>query len=316
MWALKHLVLLTPTDLKKQCLEELEPGWLVQLICGDTEDEALFARTKSERELIGEEDEDEDEDMHMSLCEDSIGRPWPRPARYRTSTARSSGERMRSPRVGRAKRRLEALRETELNLGRKARDDDLAIQEQALNFIRNLIGPPGSAGVGSDTTDDTTEMIDYVFSELSQDRLFEILASKLRVKVLHPFNRRHPGGRESKVLYPQAEIIKAVVLILVHMAASIPRHRQLVIAQTELLKLLTNHFNSKDKDVRVALCYLLTNLVCHDDSSDVQACEQRALELKRLGFLHKLEGLEHEDGELDVRERAKAALWQMKQGHE
>jgi len=51
-----------------------------------------------------------------------------------------------------------------------------------------------------------------------------------------------------------------------------------------------------------------------DDQSDGEACASRADALKKLGFLQKLEMLE-QDPELNVRERAKSALWQMKQSY-
>ncbi|KAI8273495.1 hypothetical protein K4K60_010840 [Colletotrichum sp. SAR11_57] len=309
LWALKHFVHAVDPETKKQCLEELESGWLVQLICDDTEDDALFlARSKMDKQNAIDVGDDMDGDVEMDQP-DSLSRSWlsssippqdvdgKRPAKFRQTEAR-----------------LAALREAELNPLRKARNDDLAIQEQGLDFIRNLIGAAGS-GSSTESANETTEMIDYLFSELGQDRFFDILARKLQAKVLHPTSRRAVGsaaGREARVLYPQAKIIEAVVFILVHMAASIPKHRQLVIAQTDLLKLLANHFNSKDKEVRVALCHLISNLTWQDDESDARACAQRAYELKKLGFLTKLEGLE-DDCELDVRERAKSAVWQMKQ---
>lgn len=312
MWALKHLVLEADNDLKKQCLEELESGWLVQLICDDTEDEALYARLRRERHVI-DNDDDEDEDMDFDEFEEE-SRPWLWPALYRTKSTRSTSLRSESARMQRAEEKLTELREAELNPVRKARNDDLAIQEQGLNFIRNLIGPPAASGMGgAEYPLDATEMVDYVFNELGQDRLFEILASKLRVKVLHAFDRRRASssqGRESRVLYPQPRIIEAVVYNLVHIAASLPRHRQLVVAQTELLRALGGHFSSKDAGVRKALCDLMSNLVWKDDG-DGQACKQRALELKKLGFLAKLEVLEHDDVERDVRERAKGTRWSM-----
>ncbi len=157
-----------------------------------------------------------------------------------------------------------------------------------------------------------TDMVDYLFSELGQDRLFAILADKLKVRVVGAFGRRYARGRDTVVLYPQARIIENLTFVLVHIAASVPRHRQLVVAQTELLKLLGGHFNSKDVGVRRALCQLFTNLSCLDSDGDRQPCSQRALELERLGFLAKLEGLEQGDADLDVRERAKAAVSQMK----
>jgi hypothetical protein len=309
IWALKHLVNEADNDLRKQCLDELEPGWLIQLIRDDTEDDALFARMKREKQQ-----RDDYDDMDMELEQnDEPERPWLWPARYRTNSTRSTSQRAHSLRLDKAEARLEALREAEVNPVRKARNDDLAIQEQGLGFIRNLLGPPVPRAVSAEMANDQTEMVDYVFNELGQDRLFEILTSKLRMKVLHPFERRYNSGRDTRVVYPRARTVENVVYILVHIAASIPRHRQLVIAQTELLRQVGAHFSSKSSLVRRALCHLSTNLVEKDDQNDGDACVQRARELKRLGFLSKLEGLESEDSELDVRERARVAVWEMKQ---
>ncbi|GAB1312971.1 hypothetical protein MFIFM68171_03181 [Madurella fahalii] len=309
LWALKHLVLDVDNSLRKQCLEELEPGWLVQLISDDTsEDESLHARLRPERRPT-DADEDEDEDMDADdddddYEDDSNNRSWVWPAMRRFSTASSMPLRAPSSQMQQAGFKLAALRDAELNPARKARNDSLAIQEQGLGFIRNLIL--------LSTPANQTEMVDYLFSELGQDRLFGILADKLKVRVVGAYGRRHSKGRDTVVLYPQARIIENLTYILVHIAASIPRHRQLVIAQTELLKLLGGHFNSKDVGVRRALCQLNMNLSCLDSDSDRQPCSQRASELERLGFLAKLEGLGQGDCDLDVRERAKAAVSQMK----
>lgn len=309
LWALKHLVLNVDNNLRRQCLEELEPGWLVQLISDDSsEDESLHTRPRPERRPM---DADEDEDMDADddddvddYEDDDNGRSWVWPAMRRFSTASSMPLRAPSSQMQQAGFKLAALRDAELNPARKARNDSLAIQEQGLGFIRNLIH--------LSTPANQTEMVDYLFSELGQDRLFGILADKLKVRVVNAFGRRHSKGRDTVVLYPQARIIENLTYILVHIAASIPRHRQLVIAQTELLKLLGGHFNSKDVGVRRALCQLNTNLSCLDSDGDRQPCSQRASELERLGFLAKLEGLSQGDCDLDVRERAKAAVSQMK----
>ncbi|KAK1774349.1 armadillo-type protein [Copromyces sp. CBS 386.78] len=309
LWALKHLVQMADRDIKKQCLEELGPGWLIQLICDDTEDEALHARVVGERQLLADADEDEvmgTDDGYTEATDDI----WQWQAIHR------KGPGFDSTRMRVADSMLRALREKEFDEVRKAREADLAIQEQGIDFIRNLISIPQQPS--------QADMVDYVFSELGQDRLFDILASKLRVKVLRPFARRQssssgtPGGGEgsgasgrnvsidSRVLYPQSKIIVAVIYLLTHIAAGIPRHRQLVVAQPELLKLLAGHFNNKDVDVRRSLCHLLKNLVWCDGSDDMLGRDLRVRELKKLGFLQKLEGLEH-DAELDVRERAKEA---------
>ncbi|KAI3327617.1 armadillo repeat protein [Xylariaceae sp. AK1471] len=312
LWALKHLVDSASVDLKKRCLEELESGWLVQLICDDTEDEALFsARARSERQSNSSTPDVMDEDVDMGLI-DEQNRPWLASSLYKTTPTSHAQSDIRILQL--AESRLETLKEIELNPVRKARQDDLAIQEQGLGFIRNLIGGAHSTS-SPDSANDTTEMIDHILNVLGQDRLFAILASKLKPKVLHPFSRRGTNGSETRVLPPQAKIIEAVIYILVHIAASIPRHRQLVIAQTDLLKQLAKLFNSQDREVRVALCHLVNNLTWQDDMSDASACSQRATELRNLGFLKKLETLGQTDDELDVRERAKSALWQMKHGY-
>ncbi|KAI1805726.1 ARM repeat-containing protein [Daldinia bambusicola] len=308
LWALKHLVHASSIDLKKRCVEELESGWLVRLICDDTEDEALYsAKTRSDREAAQNTLNGMDEDIDMGMADDQ-SRAWLSTSFYKSPSnlAHTDIRILRD-----AEQQLEILRETDLNPVYKARKDDLLIQEQGLDFIRNLIGGALS-GSSADSLNDTTEMIDFLFNTLGQDRLFEILASKLRTKVFHPFGRRDATGNETRIAPPKPKIIVAVIYILVHIAASIPRHRQLVMSQTELLKQLQKLFNSQDKEVRVALCHLINNLTWQDSASDGPGCSQRAQELKNLGFLTKLESLKEGDGDLDVRERAKSALWQMK----
>ncbi|KAI0914506.1 armadillo repeat protein [Ustulina deusta] len=311
LWALKHLVDSASIEHKKQCIEELGSGWLVKLICDDTEDEALFsARARSERQSASTTPDVMDEDVDMGFGEEQ-SRPWLVGSVYKTiSTSSKSDIRI----LQSAESQLETLKEIEQNPVRKARHDDLAIHEQGLGFIRNLIGGAHS-GNNPDSANDTTDMIDHLLNIIGQDRLFEILAKKLKPKTLHPYNRRGTSVNEARVLPPQVKIIEAVIYILVHIAASIPRHRQLVIAQTDLLKQLAKLFNSQDREVRVALCHLINNLTWQDDMSDASACSQRATELRNLGFLKKLESLGQSDDELDVRERAKSALWQMKHSY-
>ena len=298
LWALKHFVDAVGPELKKSCLEELESGWLVQLIRDDTQDAVLF--NGCARETPGE---DMDEDINLASPDEK--RRW----QYGINGDIRELDASCSTRMRQAEDKLSAIREMELNPTRKARNDDVAIQEQGLDFIRNFIGRPGPAM--PDAANETTEMIDYLFSELGQDRLFDTLASKLRPKYLHPFSRRVPVvGREARVIHPQAQIIVPVIYILVHMAASDPRHRQLVIAQTELLKLIVQHAG-KDREVRVALCHLVTNLTIQDEEGESEGCRQRATELRKLGFRNKLETLKQDDRDLDVRERAKLAVFQM-----
>ncbi|KAK0639287.1 armadillo repeat protein [Cercophora newfieldiana] len=293
MWALKHLVDGADNQLKKDALDELESGYLTRLICDDIEDKALHTRVQLDQQLEHDSrDADNDEDMDEGNYEDLSGTA--------TYLGNQTTSKPSSQRLQRAERKISMLREAELNLTRKARNDDLAIQEQGLNFIRNLICLPSPPG----------DMIEHIFREIGQEQLFRILSKKLQVKVLHPFGRKHASAPDSRVLYPQAKVIEAVVYVLANIAASLPKHRQLVMAQTELLKLLHGHINSRDTEVRRALCHLLSNL--GEREEDIMGGEQRASELKKLGFLAKLEELQEKDSDLDVRETAKAAVWRIK----
>ncbi|KAI9742477.1 MAG: hypothetical protein M1818_004011 [Claussenomyces sp. TS43310] len=314
LWALKHLVHSADNDIKKTCLEELGQGWLVQLICDNTEDGSVSSQIAESGK--GSHNEHMDDNMQVDRLEDgdglrladSLGMPG-NISSIDSKQAITDLHASSLPGTAfTASTRLAALQDLETDPARRARKDDIAVQEQGLEFIRNLIGAANTAG-----SSETSEMIDFLFNALGQDQIFEILAAKLRPKVVNPYNRRNSAANgETRVIPPQAEIVTAVGYILVHMAASVPRHRQLLISQTDLLKLLVPQFNHPNKEVRVALCWLATNLTWMDDIPDHPACAQRAHELKKLGFLAKLEGLEH-DSELDVKERAKTAVYQMKQ---
>ena len=302
LWALKHFVDAVGPDLKKACLEQLEPEWLIQLICDDSQHEALH-NSRSTRTS----GDDIDEEMDVQPSDTAFRWLCGSDGAIRELDA-SSSTKLRHAEV-----KLARVHELESNPARRARQDDVAVQEQGLDFIRNLIGRPGSSE-HAEGQSETTEMIDHIFSVLGQDRLFDILATKLRAKVLHPFSRRAPvPGREARVVHPQPRIIAAVLYILVHIAASTPRHRQLVIAQTEVLKLLAQQSSSRDRDARLALCHLIINLTWQEDSTETTACVERVRELKKLGYQAKMESLCKTDPDLDVRERAKTATYQMEQ---
>ncbi|KFX97777.1 hypothetical protein V490_02624 [Pseudogymnoascus sp. VKM F-3557] len=317
LWALKHLVQSAGNDIKMACVEELGQGWLVQLICEDTEDDAAY--TSSTRSAFV----DQDNDVHMNYSDDEDYKQ--KTAENSTSVgfgSKSSSFSQKFPESERSKAisgsttqlvssRFAALQKGELSPGKKARENDTAVQEQGLDLIRNLIGAYNSTGPS-----ENSDMIDFLFHSFGQDQIFEILASKLRPKVINPFSKRNSdngtGNGETRIVPPQPEIITSVEYILANVAASVPRHRQQVVAQTELLKLVLQQSSHPDKEVRLALCWLVINLTWVEDDQDTVTRTQRVRELTKLGFLAKMEVLER-DCDLDVRDRAKTALWQMKQ---
>ncbi|KAI9807520.1 MAG: hypothetical protein M1825_005460 [Sarcosagium campestre] len=360
VWALKHLVFSAENEVKMACVEELGLGWLIRLICDDAEYATHRLHNDAGDAVMADSggsfverggvlisyyypkitSDAERDDVRMG---DNVVMPASGTSDYGSRfnwDPQTPHVPVDVPGPEPTGDRLTALRRAEPDGSTKAHVEDMAIQEQALDFIRNL-----TCGTG------TIEMIDYVFSRIGQERLFGILASKLRPKVVvvngednddddnNNNNNNYDGdggdgggsssrsginnsggagagtgpssGETRRMTEPQAEIIVAVCFILVHIAAGHPRHRQMLIAQTELLKLLVPLFQHPNKNVRRALAWVIINLTWVDDQADHFHCKGRARELKKLGFQAKLQALEH-DPELDVRERTKTALFQIK----
>lgn len=330
IWALKHLVHAASNSLKMSCLEELGPGWLKQIICTDTEYPHIsFGHKCNDREANGgtpiamgtpnaageqvdllnaveevstgssqEEDEDDEDEDEVNMI-DSIGA---------LSSVDPERKKRNPPTVFDGKRsgnsdrsRHSDLSQVDSEAATQARMDEMLVQEQGLNFIRNLICGPESS-----------EMVDYLFRELGQDKLFDILAAKLRPRVFEPFRDRRSVGSSVKYIPPQQEIVASVCYILVHLAASQPRHRQLLISQSELLKLVVPLFNHPLMEIRQCCAWIIINLTHMDDSGDKLHCKARAYELRKLGVYEKLVELES-DPETDLRERAKQAIHQMQE---
>lgn len=185
--------------------------------------------------------------------------------------------------------------------------DDLSIQREGLEFIRNLI-----CGTNA------PEMIDYLLQELGQDKFFELLASKLRTRVHNAYTRRSGGGGMSQAFPParsnqgSQEIISSVVYILVHIAAGLPRQRQQLISQAELLRLVLPLFGHQSREIRAQCAWLVINLTWADDNSDRSGAISRAKELAKMGFMERVKALET-DVDVDARERARTAGHCMRQ---
>jgi hypothetical protein len=301
VWALKHLVYLADNVVRRRCLEELGQGWLIQLI----ESETTETSSSDDVHMVGQEpggtstvqtnrtrdgllniesaqelfEVDRDDVMHIA---DSVG----------------IFDKHQPTQNGKA-REHSHLKDFEI---KSAQREDVAIQEQVFEFMRNLICPPGS-----------TEMIDFLLTSLGQDRLFSIFTSKFRPRLVTVPSKdpsRPASETVTRLIQPREEIMLAVLYNIIHLAGGEPRHRQIVLSQPELFKVLAPLFDHPNKDIRVNLGWLVINLTWMDDESDRPGAKSRALELKKLGWVARLERMEH-DPELDVKERAKTALYQV-----
>ena len=306
------------------CLEELGPGWLKQIVNNDPEVSNPLAPIKTDREeggttpirmstpnAIGEQvdllnaveedsrdssqdvEDDGEEDSKMS---DSIGAL----SRAELEEKRHAIPRQDSKRGMHLETTGLTSRSADRRSSHQGMSDELAIQKEGLDLLRNLLCGSGAS-----------DMIDFVFRELGQDKLFEMLAAKLRPRVYNAFNReRRSFDNVVRHVQPQNEIVLSICYIVVHIAAGDSRQRQLLIAQTDLLRLIVPLFNHADKEIRSCCVWICINLTWRDNASDEINCKLRARELAKLGVYDKLEQMEH-DSDTDVRERSKTASHQM-----
>jgi armadillo repeat-containing protein 8 len=277
IWALKHLVYNSSNDLKFNIIQELKPEWIKHLMATDPED--ITPGTVVGMGITHGFGEDvvpkrEDGSVDTVMQESPALQAWNRHT---------------------AERRAQNVSDDDYS--KHTVKDDIMIQAQLLDLVRNLI-----CGDGAD------EVVEHVFKEFNQKDFFAILAQRLR-----PRNgSRSSNGNDSrkgtpKPTSPPTEIVNSVLVIIVHIAAALPRYRSLIIGQTEIMKLVLGMFSHTNCEVRRNAIWITINLMYHDDSQDKLECRRRAKELERLGFVDKVVGLK-EDVDLDVRERTKTAL--------
>ncbi|KAF4554139.1 Hypothetical protein D9617_5g070160 [Elsinoe fawcettii] len=322
LWALKHLVLGAPKDTRTEVLEELGPGWLVQAISGTPAGDVPSSSTPlgmSTSNALGEQVDilnapttpEMELDPPSPSSESSSPNPSysPNPAAGAATPPTSAIRSTLKPNLS-TLTTLRALRERENNPALQSRQEELDIQEQALDFIRNLING-----------DDSTSMLDHLNVVIGLTRIFELIHAKLEPRdsgqrLNASLNARgtmslslSPGPGTEIPVVPDAIVLSAIN-VLVHVAATSARYRQLVIAQKSLLRALLPFFQHRDGRIRVACLWLVINLTWVEDQSDREDARKRAVELRTLGVEERTRALQG-DQELDVRERCKVAGRQM-----
>ena len=323
IWALKNTISGASNRTKMACLEELGPGWLKQIMAQNAEDlsfnmipasdrddgsstpikmgtpnaageqvDLLNAVEEASQESSREFEEDGQEDLKMSDSTGALGKADRETQRQRPWSTQVGAERsfgMSTGVTGLPRHLQQTL------------PDELAIQKEGMEFIRNLI-----------CGDQSPEMIDHLFREVGQDKVFELLTNKLRPRIINAFSRdRKSLDNGVRQVQPHLEILSSTCFTLVHIACGHPKHRQLLVSQTELLRLLLPLFNHPHREIRVSLCWIVINATWEEDNADKANARLRARELASLGFVEKLDALE-KDESLDCREQAKNARDQMR----
>ena len=202
------------------------------------------------------------------------------------------------------KKHLYTVRELEENPALQARRDDVAVQEQALDILRNVFHG-----------EDCAEMVEHVFRELGHQKIFDLLTAKLAP--LPASQRQHPvtassGGNTSigRHMYNPTELILSTVHVLTHIANGAPHHKQLLISQRPLLQAWLPHFNHSEPQVRVTCVWAVNSLTWIEDETDRSDARLRTQELRAVGIEAAVRGLA-QDPDLDTKERVRTAVRQM-----
>lgn len=206
-------------------------------------------------------------------------------------------------------------------------DPEIQVQEQALDFIRNLIAR-------------SDNYIDKLFDSVGVDTLFELLDRKLSMR---PLNTDEDSQSDDALLTTEpyyTEIVVAAAYILVHIAAGCDHHRQTIISHESVLKKVITLMAHERDEVRLACLWIILNLTWIEEpprtnSSDdlmmaiddtatgssaaspsstqafyLDVYKKRAFTLVRLGVRERLAALKN-DRVLDVREKTKTAIYQI-----
>ncbi|KAF1938174.1 ARM repeat-containing protein [Clathrospora elynae] len=317
LWALKHLCLGLSHGMKIQCLEELGVGWLIQVLNGEPSKPAMGTPNAAGEQVdilnaVDEPHMDIDEEPSSEEDEDAMTESIPSMRRHQRPGSRyTSATNIRD--------RLQQIKNDEQDPRLNSERDDIRIQEQALDFIRNFILEDKADG----------EMIDHLLKTFGHSRFFELLDAKLRPKnslssastsqaqaspstpSYWPNNTHRTSfptsgtslSQPNWAAYPAPELISATVYILVHLANGRNAQRSLLISQTTLMQHVLPLFTHPRRDVRVPCAWMLHNLVWIEDHIDEAVTRERALSLRQLGFEEGAKVL-IKDLDLDVKQRA------------
>ena len=272
IWALKQLVVNASKKLKQEVVNELGSSWIKLLIKTDpydipageviglvdkeypprTSDEISGVTTISE-DVVMSEDSDGEQSVHFADASSEL--------------------------------------EPDAEFCKHTPEDDLAIQVQLLDLIRNLF-----------CGDNASDLVDYVLGEFDRDEFFKIMLTRIR-----PRTQMGATRKDNQITPAPKNIIIKALYILVHIAACSQKWRDFISRDHAILKQVMSFHNHPEAEVRAQCCWLGINLLFEDETSDRTSCRKRALELQRIGYASNVRKLEN-DPDSDVRERAKTAV--------
>ena len=308
LWALKHLVLGGSREMKLGVLDGLGGDWITGAIQGSgaaTAETGVEGRgggvalstpnaAGEQVDLLNPEGDGED-DTGMDVDDDGeVLYDESSSTHYQASSLRSTLPPLTHTQSHTTRTLLSALRHAEHSPLLAAQRADLLLQEQALDFLRNLLNG-----------DDCAALLDHLLTTLGTSQFFALLHAKLA-----PMSSKTGSKTGGVVVYPPTELILSAVNILTHIANASPVHKTLLTSQTSLLTAWLPHFSHADRRVRVMSLWAVCSLTWIEDEGDRAAARQRGEVLRRTGIEAAVRGLAG-DSDTDCRERVRTAVRQI-----
>ncbi|KAG0166739.1 hypothetical protein DFQ28_008636 [Apophysomyces sp. BC1034] len=163
----------------------------------------------------------------------------------------------------------------------------LAVQEQALEMLRNLV-------CGQE------EVIEEVLEGFGKDKLLDILECKLKFS-------HEDGQRLLDEAIDPAVILEPALYIVVNMSSSGERPKAELMSRPEIVNSVIQHLSSTYAPIRVAACWCIINWTWANSENDEEALANRIRHLRGIGVEDKLHLME-KDSSRDVRDRVRTAL--------
>ncbi|KAL7309095.1 hypothetical protein PS15m_011217 [Mucor circinelloides] len=169
-------------------------------------------------------------------------------------------------------------------------DSSLAIQEQALEIVRNLV-----FGKQEDT--------DWVIQGIGKDDLLDVLESKLQVT-----SNMGVSDEEETT----ASTLVPALYIVVNMSSNAESPKMALVSRPNIVNSVIHHLGHEDPLVRVAAAWCMINWTWANSEENSEDLIKRCQRLRELGIEEKLKVMES-DTSRDVRDRANSALEQLRE---
>jgi len=312
LWAIKHMVVAAKNPEKMQVLEELGTGFILNLLSGEA---SMHKSHLAVSKFNGEKVDILNDEPEMEVDGPLVSSDDEPSDEMTTPSARSIRAKFGPDQDWLA--RIRPMKNAEQNPVSKAKREEVQIQYQAMDIIRNMFAEP---------TAPLSELLDQVLGALGSPKFFDILIAKLKPKsgVVTNGSSGHTAGKRPTLTvaggsanvpptyidadnFSHADIVQSVLYTFAHIANGRGPHRTMVLNQNGFVQAITPHFNHPNAKVRVSALWIVHNLLWVDDAADSKQTRQRALDMRRAGLEDKCRELQS-DAELDVRERAKGAV--------